>query len=49
MESDYEDEDFGGTDGNLEDGVEEEEDEGRHARMLEEITGLPGEAFGGSI
>lgn len=26
----------------------EEEDDGRHSRMLQEITGLPGDAFEGS-
>ncbi|KAL9173485.1 hypothetical protein ABFS82_03G117800 [Erythranthe guttata] len=35
-------------DDNLEgDDEDETEDEGRHARMLEEITGLPSDAFGG--
>lgn len=38
--------DFDDTAQNLEDNVEEDDD-GRHARMLQEITGLPSDAFGG--
>lgn len=40
--------DFDDTAQNLEDNVEEDDD-GRHARMLQEITGLPSDAFGGKI
>lgn len=38
--------DFDDTAQNLGDDVEEDDD-GRHARMLQEITGLPSDAFGG--
>ncbi|XAR61346.1 hypothetical protein NMG60_11035024 [Bertholletia excelsa] len=44
-----EDEDNGDPNGSMEEEGDEveEEDEGRHARMLKEITGLPAEAFEG--
>ena len=44
-----EDEDVDGTRENHEGGDLEEEDDGRHARMLQEITGLPSDAFEGNI
>ncbi|CAN4121664.1 unnamed protein product [Withania somnifera] len=44
-EEDGDDDDEGGRRGN--DDVEEEEDDGRHSRLLQEITGLPTDAFDG--
>ncbi|CAK9175337.1 unnamed protein product [Ilex paraguariensis] len=46
-ENEDEDEDVDGTRENHEGGDLEEEDDGRHARMLQEITGLPSDAFEG--
>ncbi|KAL6978382.1 hypothetical protein U1Q18_020050 [Sarracenia purpurea var. burkii] len=46
VESD-DDEDGGDVSGSRDDQEGDEEDEGRHARMLQEITGLPVEAFEG--
>lgn len=40
--------DFDDTAQNLGDNVDEDDD-GRHARMLQEITGLPSDAFGGKF
>ena len=50
MASEDDDDDSDGEDdGSREDQEEDEEDGGRHARMLQEITGLPVEAFEGKI
>lgn len=42
MESDADDDDEDGDD-------DENEDTGRHSRMLEDITGLSADAFGGNF